>query len=161
MHEPFHKTSCTVHVVAHLNTSPVHSHRGCVLRDRSLFREAKECERLNCANLVPLSPPCIHVADSPYLATVKHRGATMPCGPLSVHSARQTDRRPFAHRASTTLIREDKLGQVCESCSIDTIHLKILDDHILQMDFVCQQSPWCAVIVIYCCIETSSDIQER
>lgn len=101
------------------------------------MREAKECERLDCANLVPLSPPCIHVADSPYLVTVKHHGATMPHGPLSVHSARQTDRRSFAHRARTTLIRQDKLGQACESCSIDTIHLKILNDHILQMDFVC------------------------
>lgn len=103
------------------------------------MREAKECERQDCANLVPLSPPCIHVADSPYLVTVKHQGATMPHGPSSVHSARQTDRRPFAHRASTTLIRQDKLGLAFESCSIDihTIHLKILNDHILQMDFVC------------------------
>lgn len=44
--------------------------------------------------------------------------------------------RPFAHRASSTLIRADKLGLASESCSIDTIHLKILNDHILQMDFV-------------------------
>lgn len=62
----------------------------------------------------------------PYLVTVKYRGATMPCGSSSVHSARQTDRRPFAHRASITLIRADKLGPASESCSIDTIHLKIL-----------------------------------
>lgn len=96
------------------------------------MREAKECERLDCANLMPLSPPSIHVADSPYLVTMKHRGAMMPRGPSSVHSTRQTDRRPFAHRASTILIRQDKLGQACESCSIDTMHLKILNDHILQ-----------------------------
>lgn len=63
------------------------------MRDRNLLREAKECERLHCANLVPLSPLCLHVADSPYLATVKHRGATMPHGPLSVHSATQADRQ--------------------------------------------------------------------
>lgn len=104
------------------------------MRDRSLLSEAKEFERPDCANLVPLSPPCIHVSDSPYLVTVKHRGATMPRGPSSVHSARQTDRRPFAHRASTTLIRQDKLGLACESCSMDTIHLKIMNDHIVQIN---------------------------
>lgn len=69
------------------------------MRDTSLLRETKECERLDCANLVPLSPPCIHVADSPYLVTVKHCGATMPHGPSSVHSGRQTDRRPLAQQS--------------------------------------------------------------
>ncbi len=108
VHEPFHRNPCTIHVAALLYTSSVHSHSGCVMRDRSLLREAKECERLDFANLVPLSPLCIHVADSPYLVAVKHRGATMPHGPL-VCSFSQADRQArVAQRASTILIREDK-----------------------------------------------------
>lgn len=116
-----------------------HAVSGYVMRDRSLLRKAKECQRLDCANLEPRSLPCIHVADSPYLVTVKHRGATVPHGPSSIHSARQTDWRPFAHRARTTVIREDKSGLASESCSIDTIHLKILNDHTVLIDLVCQQ----------------------
>lgn len=67
-----------------------------------------------------------------------------------VHSTRQTDRRPLAHKFSTTRIRQDQLGQARESCSIGTMHLKILYDQLLLMDFASQEFSWSAITVFHC-----------
>lgn len=84
------------------------------MRDRRLFREAKECERPDSANGEPPSPPYIHVAVRPYLGTVKHCIAAMPHEPPSVNSAGQTDRQPFANRDSIAVLRLYKRVPTCK-----------------------------------------------
>lgn len=124
---------------------------------KPLERGQRMPERRDGANLVPSSPPCMHVADGPYLVTVKHRRAAMPRGPWSARSARQTG-GPLPTEPSSALIREDKLGPACDSFSIHTIHLKILNDHIVQMVRVRKQSlpaPLAAITVRPCSTGTS------
>lgn len=138
MNEPFHERSSPVSGVSLLYTSSASSVSGCAMRDRGLLTEAKECQGRDCANLVPLSPPCIHAADGPYLGTIKQG----PRCPVVVHlfsePGRQTGCPKSIKRPRTSLIKEDKLGLASKSCLNDTINQKLLNDHILQVDLQCQ-----------------------
>lgn len=85
-YEPLNKRSCTVHAAALLNSTYGHSDTGCVLRGRSLLREAKECERLDCANLVPLVSSQNTRRRQPLLGPCE----AVPHGLSPAHSTRQT-----------------------------------------------------------------------